>query len=91
MKLTAALLALVGSVSAARKEIAIHDVPAGSHMGMKLLSKARRLEDGAAQNGGNQWDASSQYNQKYNQYNAQQQNNGNGGNSGYYNNNNGQG
>ena len=78
MKLFAALLALAGFASAA-KPIALHDVPADSDFGAKLLSKARMLN-----NNNGQWDANGQY---YNQANQNQQynaNNQNGGNQGGY-------
>lgn len=71
MKFALALLSLVGVASAAMKPIVVNDMAADSAMGMKLLEKARRLENG------NQYDASAQYgnnanngNQVYNYNNA---------------------
>lgn len=71
MKFALALLSLVGVASAAMKPLVVNDMAADSEMGMKLLSKARRLDQNNYQANGNQYDASAQYsngnqNQAYN-------------------------
>lgn len=79
MKFAAAFLALVGVVSAARKELkplAVHDgFSADSDLGMKLLSKARRLDQGNynANNNGNAYmDQYGNYANNWNNQNEQQ-------------------